>query len=99
MKLRLTRFKYFWNINFNGYTPVGWIWPPYKTDPKLILISSNLDPNKPWILVKNKVLIRPKQALVNSWNNKNKTLKLILYAAVRREEEKKIIQVWHKVYL
>ena len=38
------------------------------------------------------------QALGYSWNNKNKTHKLISYDVVRREKEK-TIQVWYKTYL
>jgi len=43
---------------------MGWIDPFTKTDPKLLLVSSNSNPNKSWILTqKKKVLIKPKQAL------------------------------------
>jgi hypothetical protein len=48
------------------------------------------------ILVGKKILVKPEQALGYSWNNKNKTHKLISYVVVRREEkrreEKKIKQ-------
>ena len=82
-----------------GCMKTSQIWPTYKTDWKPILVSLNPNPNMPWILVENKVLIRSKQALDYNWNNKNKTHKLILYAVVRREEENQIIQVWYKAYL
>jgi hypothetical protein len=62
-------------------------WPIYETNPKPILVSLNPNPYKPWILAKNKVLIRPKQVLGHSWNNKNKTHKLIPYVVVRWKEE------------
>jgi hypothetical protein len=39
---------------------MGWIDPFTKTDPKPLLVSSNPNPNKSWILAKNKVLIKPK---------------------------------------
>jgi hypothetical protein len=42
---------------------MGWIDPLIRIDPKPLLVNQNLDPNKPWILAKNKVLIKPKQAL------------------------------------
>jgi len=42
---------------------VGWIDPLRKTNQKPLLVSLNLNPNKPWILAENKVLIKPKQAL------------------------------------
>ena len=61
-------FKYFWEINPNGFTLVGWIDPLTKTNPKPLLVSPNSDPNKPWILVVNKVLIKLKH--IN--NNENK---------------------------
>lgn len=35
----------------------------YKTNLKPLLVSLNPNPNNPWILVKNKVLIKHKQAL------------------------------------
>jgi hypothetical protein len=68
---------------------VGWIDPLTKTDPKSLLVSPNPNPNKPWILAEKKIIIKLKQALSYSWDNKNKTYKLILYTAVRREEENK----------
>ena len=55
---------------------------------QLLLVSPNFYSNKFWILDKNKVLIKFKQAFSYSWNNKNKTYKLIPYAVVRREEKK-----------
>jgi len=57
------------------------------------LVSPNPDPNKSWILAEYKVLIKPKQALDNNLNNKNKTYKLISYVVMRREEENQTIQV------
>ena len=76
-------------------------WFTYKINSKPILVSPNLDPNMSWILAENKLLTKPKQALGYSWNNKNKTHKLIPYVAVRREEEEeeKTIKVWYKTYL
>jgi hypothetical protein len=67
---------------------VGWIDPFTKTNPKLLIASPNFYSNKFWILDKNKVLIKFKQALSYSWNNKNKTYKLIPYVVVRIEEKK-----------
>jgi hypothetical protein len=64
-----------------------------------MLVSPNLNPNKHWILVENKVLIKPKQVLGCSWCKRNKVYKFDSYAAVRSEEEKKILQVRYKVYL
>jgi hypothetical protein len=58
-----------------------------------MLVSPNLDPNKHWILVENKVLIKSKQALGCSWCKRNKVYKFDSDAVVRREEEKKILQV------
>jgi hypothetical protein len=43
---------------------MGWIDPFTKTDLKPLLVSSNPNPNKSWILAKNKVLIKPKQTLI-----------------------------------
>jgi hypothetical protein len=57
------------------------------------LVSPNPDPNKSWILAEYKVLIKPKQALDNNLNNKNKSYKLIFYVVMRREEENQTIQV------
>jgi hypothetical protein len=71
-------------------------WPSYKNDSKPILVSLDPDPNKAWILAENKILIKLIQALGYSWNNKNKTHKLISYVVMRREKEKKTIQVWYK---
>jgi len=56
-------FKELWEINPNGSTIVGWIGQLTKIDPKPLLVSSNPNPNKHWILTKNKVLIKLKQAL------------------------------------
>jgi hypothetical protein len=56
-------FKSFLEINSNGYIIVGWIDSLIKTNSKPLLVRSNPDPNKPWILDENKVLFKPKQAL------------------------------------
>jgi hypothetical protein len=37
--------------------------PHIKNDLKPLLVSPNPNPNKPWILAKNKVSIKPKQTL------------------------------------
>jgi hypothetical protein len=42
---------HFWVLVFDPCT---------KTDPKPLLVSPNSDPNKPWILAENKVLIKSK---------------------------------------
>jgi len=58
-------------------------------DSKPLLVSSNPNLNKPLILVGKKILVKPEQALGYSWNNKNKTHKLISYVVVRREEKRR----------
>jgi hypothetical protein len=40
-----------WALLFHSHT---------KTNPKLLQASPNSDPNKPWIIIENKVLIKPK---------------------------------------
>jgi len=67
-------FKYFWEINPNGFTLVGWIDPLTKTNSKPLLVSPNSDPNKPWILAVNKVLIKLVDATYNRKKNKIKYL-------------------------
>jgi len=51
---------------------VGRIDPLIKTESEPLLVSPNPNPNKPWILAENKVLIKPKQAydanLVITWS-------------------------------
>jgi hypothetical protein len=81
----LQEFKYFWTINSNGFTLTGWSDSLIKPTQNLLHLNPNL--NKPGILTENKVLIKSKQVLDYSWNNKNKIHKLIPYATMRREEE------------
>jgi len=70
-----------------------------KTGPKSLLVNPNPNPNKPWILTKNKVLIKPKQALGCSLQNKIKLKCPKSLSVVRREEEKKTLQVRYNTYL
>lgn len=49
----------FWEIKPNEYTIMSWIDLLTKTSPKPLLVSLNPNPNKPLILVKSKVLIKP----------------------------------------
>jgi hypothetical protein len=78
---------------------VGWIDPLIKIDPKSLLVSPNPNPNKPWILTKKKVLIKPEEALGCSLQNKIKLKCPKSLSDVRREEEKKTLQVWYNTYL
>jgi len=73
--------------------------PLVKLTPKLILINPNFNPNKFWILIKNKILITSNKPYVCNWYKRNKIHKSDSYAAMIREEEKKILQVWYKAYL
>jgi hypothetical protein len=84
-------FKKFGEINPNGSTLVGWIDFFTKTSLKPLLVSSNPNPNKRWILAQNKVLIKSKQASDVADKIKIKPISLSFVLPLRKEEEKKIL--------
>jgi hypothetical protein len=84
-------FKKLGEINPNGSTLVGWIDFFTKTGLKPLLVYSNPNPNKPWILAQNKVLIKSKQALIVADKIKIKLISLSSVLLLRKEEEKKIL--------